>query len=102
MDRMTKRFIRILEEMKDLISDKFLETADALEKEFSEEIFKKLSVGMKVRDDSGSEGVITKIDGIHSVTVQYSSHITIHCMDDSCYHYERVLPLAIDHNKGRF
>lgn len=93
MDRVTKRFIRILEEMKDLILDKFSETADILEKEFSEEIFKKLSVGMKVRNDLGSEGVITKIDGIHSVTVQYPSHMVIHCMDDSCFHYERIMPL---------
>ena len=90
MDRKDKRFIRILEEMKENISDMFLETLTGFEKEFSEDNFKKLHVGMTVTDDLGISGVIEKIDSPHSITVQYQGHKKIHCMDEGCFHYNPI------------
>ena len=92
MDRRDKRFIRVLEEMKENISDMFLETLNGLEKEFSSEneYFKKLSVGITVTDDLGISGVVEKIDGPHMITVRYQGRTKIHCMDEACFHYDPV------------
>jgi hypothetical protein len=90
MDRRDKRFIRILEEMKENISDMFSETLDSFEKEFDEGNFKDLAIGMTVTDDLGISGVIEKIDGPHAVTVQYQGRKKVHCMDNSCFHYDPI------------
>ena len=91
MDKRDQRFIRILEELQSNISDQFSEILNGLDKEHKEEeSFKRLSVGMRVVDDLGVEGVIQKIDGPHFVVVDYNGTKRIHCMDPSCFHYDRV------------